>query len=320
MKTVGIDIAKDKFDAWCAGTHRQFKNNSRGFLQLVKWAGAEPHYVMEATGGYFLALAHFLHTQEIKLSVVNPLVIKRYSQTLQKRAKTDAVDAQLLADFGARMQPRLWAPPSATSSQLRQLHRTRQLLLTQKTALTNQLTAFALDPNACSVAVGILKQNIREFNKNLATLNVTLAEKAEQAYPVVYQKLKSIPGLGLQNTALLLCITDGFTRFDSSKQLASYVGISPSVIESGKMKIKSVSINKMGMSAIRQMLYLAALSASQFNPPCKELYQRLVSKGKAKKLALIAVAHKLLRQAFAVAKSLKDFNTQLNLDTNMAST
>lgn len=317
---VGIDLAKDKFDACKAQQHRQFTNTAAGFHKLLRWAGSDCHFVMEATGPYFLHLAHYLHSAGVKVSVVNPLVIKRYAQTLQQRVKTDKVDAWLLADFGQRMQPRLWEPPSASSTQLRQLYQSRRLLLSQKNALQHQLHAFERVPDANKEVLKLLKVQISQMAKQIDYLDTQLQQVAENEYPKLYKNLNTIPGLGLQTISLLLSVTQGFERFSSGKQLACYMGLSPRVIESGKMKVKNTSISKIGMSQMRQMLYLGALSASKHNPDCKRLYDRLRKKGKAAKVALIAVAHKLLRQAFAVAKSQKPFNPKLYLQQKQHAT
>lgn len=314
MTIVGIDVAKDKFDAYSKHQHRTFNNTKAGFAQLVKWSGPDCHFVMEATGPYFLHLAHYLYAHGARVSVVNPLVIKRYAQTLQQRIKTDAADAKLLADYGMRMQPPAWTPPKPSSVQLRQLYQTRSLLLRQKVALGHQRHAYERMPDANKYVLNTLKTQMEQLTKQIKNLEIQLQQVAEREYPKLYECLKTIPGLGLQAIALLLSVTQGFERFDSSKQLASYMGISPAVIESGKIKVKSPAITKIGMSQMRQMLYLCALSASQYNPGCKQLYQRLKQKGKASKVALVAVAHKLLRQAFAVAKAEKPFNPKLYME------
>lgn len=120
-------------------------------------------------------------------------------------------------------------------------------------------------------------------------------------YKEMLDHLKSIPGLGTKTSLLLIVISGGFSKFENHKQLTSYVGISPRIFESGTSVKGRSKICKMGMSKIRAMLYVCAWSAKRCNKSCRELYDRLVEKGKAKKLALIAVVNKLLKQAFAIA-------------------
>jgi len=117
----------------------------------------------------------------------------------------------------------------------------------------------------------------------------------------MFNQLKSIPGMGSKTSLLLIVISGGFSKFNNHKQLASYVGISPRIFESGTSVKGKSKICKMGMSKIRALLYMCAWSAKRCNETCKALYDRLVEKGKSKKLALIAVVNKLLKQAFAIA-------------------
>ena len=119
----------------------------------------------------------------------------------------------------------------------------------------------------------------------------------------MYSRLHSIPGLGKRSTMLLIVLSGGFSKFNSSKQLSSYIGLSPRIFESGSSVKGRARITKMGMSKIRAVLYVCAWSAKRCNAACKALYERLVAKGKAKRQALIAVANKLIKQAFAIAKS-----------------
>ena len=121
--------------------------------------------------------------------------------------------------------------------------------------------------------------------------------------------LTSIPGLGKKTATVLIILTGGFKKFDSARQLSAYVGLAPRIFHSGSSIKARSRICKMGMSRIRALLYLCAWSAKRYNKACRELYERLIAKGKAKKLALIAVANKLLKQAFAIAKSKQSYSS-----------
>lgn len=118
-----------------------------------------------------------------------------------------------------------------------------------------------------------------------------------------FNNLQTIPGIGKKSAAALIATTDAMQRFDNHRQVCSYFGLSPRTFQSGTSVKGKARICKMGMSRIRRLLYLAAVSASRYNPPCRELYQRLVMAGKAKKLALVAVANKLIKIAFAICKN-----------------
>jgi transposase len=128
----------------------------------------------------------------------------------------------------------------------------------------------------------------------------------------MYDQLQSIPGLGRKTALFLIVITGGFRKFENHKQLASYIGISPRIFESGTSVKGRAKICKMGMSKIRAMLYVCAWSAKKCNKACKELYDRLVENGKSKKLAFIAVVNKLIKQAFAIATKKEYYSVKIN--------
>lgn len=115
--------------------------------------------------------------------------------------------------------------------------------------------------------------------------------------------LTSIPGIGTKTALFLIVITDGFSKFETAAQLCSYVGITPVIRESGSSVRAQSRISKIGNKKLRNLLFLCAFSACKHNKACRALYERIINKGKSKKLALIAVANKLLKQCFAIAKS-----------------
>jgi transposase len=113
----------------------------------------------------------------------------------------------------------------------------------------------------------------------------------------------SIPGIGLKTALFMIVITDDFAKFENAKQLCSYVGITPTIRVSGSSIRGRSSISKMGNKKLRNFLFLCSFSACKHNKACKGIYERVVNKGRSKKLALIAVSNKPLKQAFAIAKS-----------------
>ena len=115
--------------------------------------------------------------------------------------------------------------------------------------------------------------------------------------------MKSIPGLGEKTALFLIVTTTGFTKFEKASQLCSYVGITPTIRESGSSVRGRSRISKVGNKKLRNLLFLCAFSACKYNKNCRAIYERIIAKGKSKKLALIAVANKLLKQAFAIVKS-----------------
>jgi len=111
MEVIGIDVSKSTFDGWGESIgHKSFKNQSKGFSDLLAWAGKQAHYVMESTCSYHLQLAFYLHQKGCRVSVVNPLPVKRYMQMKLQRLKTDKSDARMLSLYGLSESPKLWAP------------------------------------------------------------------------------------------------------------------------------------------------------------------------------------------------------------------
>ena len=115
--------------------------------------------------------------------------------------------------------------------------------------------------------------------------------------------LQSIPGIGLKTALFLIVVTDGFKKFETASQLCSYAGITPTIRESGSSVRGRARISKVGNRKLRNLLFLCSFSAYKHNKGCKEMFERITNKGKSKKLALIAVSNKLLKQSFAIVKS-----------------
>jgi transposase len=305
MDYIGIDISKASFDvAFPAGKAyklKKYANNAAGFAQLLAHLGDGCCCVMEATGPYYMRLATFLHEQQIAVAVINPLVIKRFSQMRLLRAKTDQADAKLIAAYGQCEQPGLWTPPLQFISELQQESTVLEGLIKQRTALKNQKEAFDALPHVSQQALDSLDQLLQTLNEQISLLEKSMARKAKEHGDEQLECLRSIPGIGQKTAIQLFIVTQGFSRFETSKQLSAYIGISPRIYQSGTSVKGRPKISKLGMSRLRATLYMCTWSAVKCNKACREFYERLLAKGKAKNLALIAVANKLVKQAFAIA-------------------
>lgn len=308
--TVGIDISKDSFDVALPilgkeGSYQHFKfsNKTVGFKQLCKHLVPSSHCVMEASGVYYLPLAVYLHGQGMQVSVVNPLTIKRFAQMRLMRAKTDKKDATIIAEYGKVENPVLWQPRPEHMLQMQQLQVLQDNFTGQLTRLTNQLKTFKSSGVENKVAHQMLTQEIDRLKKQIALLQAELVKITEQFHQDLFTRLQTIKGIGKRAAMTLILITDGFKRFDNSKQLCAYVGLSPRIFESGTSVKGKARICKMGMSRMRKLLYLCAMRARSCNKACQQMFERLKERGKNGKLALIAIANKLLRQAFAIGKS-----------------
>jgi transposase len=307
---VGIDISKDSFDvALPHGSkegcyqHLKFGNTAAGFKQLFSHLPAASHCVMEASGVYYLPLAIYLHGQGMRVSVVNPLTIKRFAQMRLMRAKTDKKDAAIIAEYGKVEKPVLWQPRPQHMLQMQQLQTLQDNLASQLTRLKNQQQTFKSSGIENKFAYHLLVIEINHVKKQIALLQAELVRLTQAFHQDLFTRLQTIKGIGKRAAMTLILITDGFSRFENSKQLCAYVGLSPRIFESGTSVKGKAKICKMGMSRMRKLLYLCAMRARSCNKPCKEMFERLKERGKNGKLALIAIANKLLRQAFAIGKS-----------------
>lgn len=315
---VGVDISKDFFDVAIYSErgyrYSKLKNDYNGFEQLKALLKEKVHIVMEASGPYYLRLACYLYEQEIAVSVINPLVIRRFCQMRLTRAKTDRKDAKMIAEYGKAEQPILWKPQADYALKIRQMQASMDLLNKSRTGIIRQMKAFETGPVVCKEAIHAINKSRIAIEQQLGMLEDKMEQLIEQYHGQMHHRIQSIPGLGKKTSLLLIVLTGGFTKFETSKQLSSYIGLSPRIFESGTSVKGKSRITKMGMSRIRAMLYVCAWSAKRCNTACKELYERLLAKGKAKRQALIAIANKLLKQAFAIANS--EMNYQENYTKN----
>jgi len=311
MTIIGIDISKGWFDCFCTTRTigKQFPNNPVGWEKFLTWTNGSAHIVMEASGPYYLGLATWLYEQKVTGSVVNPLVIRRYSQMKLSRTKTDAKDAGLIACYGVEQQPKSWKPPSKVRQALKQLMSLRDGFLRQQAVLNGQQEAFgqhSVEP--------LVEELIAEQREQIALQLVRIERRMEalatEHYDQQLQVLLRVPGIGNKTAIHLLTITDGFRRFDSPRKLASYVGICPRIWESGSSVKGRGSISKIGCPQMRKLLYMCSWTAKTCNPGCRQMYERLKARGKPEKVIKVAIAHKLLRQAFAVGKKCEPFKAK----------
>jgi transposase len=306
MNYIGIDISKSSFDVAIEKAngyhHYKFSNDLIGFKELLKVIHAEDGWcVMEASGPYYLKLAWFLQEQKVPVSVVNPLVIKRFCQMRMNRTKTDKQDAAMIAAYGKSEKPGAWEGENAYILELKQMQTYTDLLVKTRTGFLNQLEALNQNPFiSAEVKRGLVKM-IKQTEKQMEDIENKMCAVIKEQQGEMFEQVKSIPGIVRKTALLLIVMSGGFTKFENAKQLSSYVGLSPRIYESGTSVKGKARICKMGMSRVRATLYVCSWSAIGCNKACKDLYERLVSKGKSKRLALIAVANKLLKQVFAVA-------------------
>lgn len=311
---VGIDIAKDSFDATLIvegkSWHEQFENNPDGFKKMVTWVGKHTHEVvhacMEATGQYGNALAEALHKQGWQVSVVNPARIKAYGNSKLRRNKTDKADAQLIAEYCLRENPTLWSPPPASFTDLQAL--VRRLDNLQRNYLQESNRLQSGETNAAV---------IEDLADHLEFLNTKIEKikKAIQAHIKQDPKLKerqalltSIPGIGELTAARIQGEIRDVCDFDDARQLAAYAGVTPRNFLSGTSVHKKARMSKMGNSNLRKALFMSAVSAKLHNPIVRAFCQRLLVSGLQPMEVVGAAMHKLLHLVFGILKSGKPFD------------
>lgn len=308
----GIDCSKDYFDIWVLAEAEvpfsgRFSNDRDGFSQLLPHVLGS-HVVMEATGPYYLRLASFLHDSGVMVSVVNPLVVRRFSQMRMTRAKTDKKDAQTIAEFARMTNPPKWEPPTQAISNIRNLETYLEGIKQRQTMLSNQLHALESSGTLDQALRVEMSKELQEHANRISEKEKQIAELIKLHFGEMADNIRSIPGIGPRSTSLLISATDGFACFENYKQVISYFGLAPRIYESGTSVKGRGKICKMGMGHVRKVLYMAATSAIRCNKACKELYERLRAKGKPYRVALIAAVNKLIKQVFAIAKSAERYS------------
>ena len=304
IKYYGIDISKHVFDVCdSSGESSQYKNNVKGFKQFVKSLRVNSHCVMEATGYYHYQLAYYLLESSIKVSVENPLSVKRFIQMKLSKVKTDKSDAKMICEYAQKVEMRLWEGQSKNQIECLQISRLLDLYFKQSTAVKNKIHGEKVLGKPSSLVMKSLQQSKRNIEKLIKELELRLTEIVKSEHQELLTLLESIPGMGRKTSMMLIVLTDGFKRFETAQQLCSYSGLTPTIRQSGSSVRGRSRISKVGNKKLRNLLFMCSFTACEHNKACKQMYDRIVAKGKSKKLALIAICNKLLKQAFAIAKS-----------------
>ena len=288
---VGLDVAKATLDVAVrpSGETWTVANDEAGMAQLVgqiRGLGATL-IVCEATGGYERAAVAALGAAGPPVVVANPRQIRDFAKATGQLAKTDAIDAAILALFAERVRPVARPLPSATAQLLDALLTRRRQLLEMLTAEKNRL---GVAPQALHRGI---QQHIRWLERQLDDVTRDLADQIERS-PVWRAKddlLQSVPGIGPIVSAVLLGELPELGTL-THKQIAALVGVAPLARDSGQWRGKRFVWG--GRAGVRTALFLAALCGRRWNPALRPFYDRLRAAGKPKKVALIACARKLL--------------------------
>lgn len=291
MKVVGIDVAKEQVELFASSTGRGWTaaNSEEGIDQVLRSLGElEPELiVLEATGGLELPLVSALSVAGLPVVVVNPRQVRDFAKALGRLAKTDRIDAQVLAHFGEAVRPEVRALKDEQTQTLTAIMTRRRQLMEMLTAEKNRLgISRKVVRKDIQRHIGWLEARLGEIDKDLAEVI-----KECPAWREKDQLLRSVPGVGPVLSCSILCELPEIGRL-SGKKIAALVGVAPFNRDSGTLKGKRSVWG--GRRNVRSVLYMAALVASRFNPVIKDLYQRLVAAGKLAKVALTACMRKLI--------------------------
>ena len=296
---IGVDVSKDALDVAAYGGRRKwhFPNNEAGideFIQVLK--GIVPTLVvMEATGGYETPLAYALNKAGFPCAIVNPREARDFAKATKKLAKTDTIDAGVLAHFAALIKPE---PRPLSDEQTQEL----EAIITRRRQVIEMLTA---EKNRLHMARKPVREaieaHIAYLTRELGHIDADLKGRIEES-PVKREKyalLQSVPGVGPHLSATLLIELPELGSLNR-RQIAALVGVAPLNRDSGAMRGKRSVWG--GRPQVRAVLYMAALVAARFNPVISQFYTRLCAMGKAKKVALVACMRKLITILNAILK------------------
>ena len=289
---VGIDVSKNRLDIAFDPVDKALEvaNDSEGYATLIERLGSLSIklIVLEATGGYERAVVIELLAAGLPVVVVNPRQVRDFARATRKLAKTDAIDAGVLAQFGRAVKPKVRSFPDENARVFQEHLARRRQIVQMHTAESNRLAQGHSQGVRQSVqqVLKIIEQQLTDIDHEL--------DQMIRACPAWREKenlLKGVKGIGDQTARCLMAELPELGQC-SRQQIAALVGVAPLNRDSGNRRGQRTTWG--GRSAVRATLYMATLSASRFNPTIKAFYQRLLAAGKRKKVALVACMRKLL--------------------------
>ena len=304
MTYIGIDVSKDSFVSAYSSksgyTTKSFPNTTSGVRRFISSLPEDCHCVMEATGNYSMLLLYLLQQADITVSMENPQKIKHFARAMLSTTKTDEIDAKLIAMYGEKMEPAPYKIPSESIILLKQKRTVLRQLKKQLLMMTNLHESMAVLPKQDPTSKASIEQTIRFLRKQISKMEEEITNISNKEYKRQMTLLTSIKGIGDTIASALIIATGGFTYFSSAKQISRFLGLCPTYQQSGTSVNVKGHINRNGDTYLRSQLYIAAMSSIASNSACREAFLKMKERGKSGKVALIAIANKLIRQAFAV--------------------
>jgi len=308
-QSVGVDISKDTLDVHLhpAGASRRFANDAKGFSALIACLKgfAIARVVFEPTGAYHHAFERRLAEAGLPLAKVNPRQARRFAEAIGRHAKTDAVDAAMLARFAMLIEPPARPIVSATLDEMKELHVARRALVKDRVAALNR------DKTRRSA---LLKrqaaERLRQIERQIAAIDAALRAQlaADPALKARFDILVSIPGVG-ETTALTILVEMPELGAIEHKCAASLAGLAPIARDSGRRSGKRFI--RGGRAHLRQALYMPTLVAVRFNTVMRAKYNAFLAAGKPPKVALTAIMRKLIILANALLRDGRTWTAKL---------
>jgi len=296
----GIDVSKGQLDvALLPGSQcLQYANDSAGIGELVKHLqGAQiEQVVMEATGGYETALATAIAGAGLGLAVVNPRQVRDFARATGRLAKTDRIDAEVIALFGQAIAPQITALPDEDTRELEALLTRRAQLIAMRTQESNRL----------ALTQGVMRKQIKThiawLDRAIGSLDTDLTARLRNspAWRAKDDLLQSMKGIGPIASGTLMSALPELGRLDR-RAIAALVGVAPFNRDSGTLRGRRTIWG--GRARVRTVLYMAATSAVRANPVMRAFYQRLIARGKPHKVAMVACMRKMLTILNAMART-----------------
>jgi transposase len=324
MHVIGVDVSKAKLHClllfgpeYEKTRQKAVTNDPQGFASLLEWAcrqaQCEPqelHIVMEATGIYHERAAFAFYEAGATVSVVNPAQLKNFAKGLAVRSKSDSQDRAVLARYGALVKPAPWQPPPLEVRHLRALLARLEALEIELRRERNRQAQAQLT-EAPEAVQSSLHKSVSFFEDEKRRLEREIDDHIQRHPELRRDKdlLESIPAVGPKTAWRLLALLRG-RAFRHASQAAAYLGLVPIQHQSGTTVYKRPRLSKAGDPSLRAALYMAAVVAIQHNPDIRDLYERLLDRGKAKMAALGAAMRKLVHIAFGVLKNQQEYRPQ----------
>ena len=304
-KVVGVDVSKATLD--CGALPRraplQFANDATGIAQLITWLRElKPDLVVfEASGGYETAAATALMGEQLRVAVVNPRQVRDFAKAKGILAKTDRIDAEVIAAFGIAIDPQVSVLPEEDTRALQALLARRSQLVAMR---TQELNRVAQAPSAVRPQI---KDHIAWLNEAVRRCDIDLTAqlRSSSAWKTKDELYRSVPGIGPVNSRMLMACLPELGRLNRQK-ISALVGVAPFNCDSGTIKGQRHIWG--GRAQVRRTLYMAAMTATQRNPVIREFYTRLTARGKPHKVAIVACMRKMLIILNTMAKTNAQWN------------